>query len=120
MFCPTNGPKPKDIQYSPIEDKAKVFSLEKRRVRFGSKLIFKMYYKYDELETTNSVFVDFSAQIEHNKAVNVPLENTWHLTAADCTAQTLVMEGLANASPSAISCAKSSSVHRRPLADIQS
>lgn len=46
---------------------------------------------------------------------------TSHLrTAAGWMARPLVMDGLANASASAISCAKSSSLHRRPLADTES
>lgn len=65
--------------------------------------------------------VNFPAQAEHNKAVNLPLEYAWLFFPFFFNShplQELVMEMLANASSSATSCAKSSSVHHRPLADM--
>lgn len=57
------------------------FTIEvKQQIRFGSKLVCKMYDKGDEIEKkkTINVFVDYSAGTQHNEAVYIPLENMWH------------------------------------------
>lgn len=134
LSCPTVQ-KSKDTRYSVIyvnsilweiveselSKRQKLLYAERKKKIFEAKKNSLYYYhKHNVLEKNINVFS--SAQIEHNKALNVPTwEHVAFLTATDCTLEMMLMEGLANAPASAISCPKSSSsAHRKPLADAQS